>query len=279
MAGVKLTLLATGYCTQSEHILFRDGERKTVRFPAIFALLEHPTAGPILFDTGYSERFFAETQRFPASLYRRLTPVYLRPEETAVRQLAARGIAATEVRTIIVSHFHADHVCGLADFSHARYVYFADAYTAVYRLRGLRALRAAFLPGLLPSDFAERSQPVTLSRLKPLPPDYAPFEQGVDLFGDGALIAVRVPGHAAGQMGLFVQTENGERFFLIADACWHSRAYRENVLPNPLVRLIFANWRDYCASFVQIVQFHRQHPDVRIIPSHCSEVYAQYIAQ
>ncbi len=279
MVGVKLTLLATGYCTQSEHMLFRDGRRKTVRFPAIIALLEHPTAGPILFDTGYSERFFAETQRFPASLYRRLTPVYLHPEETAIHQLAARGIPATEVRTVIVSHFHADHVCGLADFPHARYLYFEDAYTAVCQLRGLQALRAAFLPGLLPTDFGERSQPVTLAQLKPLPPDYAPFTQGVDLYGDGALIAVRLPGHAAGQMGLFVQTNDGERYFLVADACWHSRAYRENGLPNPLVRLIFANWRDYCTSFDQIVQFHHQHPAVPIIPSHCSEVYARYIAR
>lgn len=279
MAGVKLTLLATGYCTQSEHMLFRDGQRKTVRFPAIIALLEHPTAGPILFDTGYSERFFVETQSFPASLYRRLTPVYLRPEETAIRQLAARGIPATAVRAVIVSHFHADHVCGLADFPNARYLYFEDAYKAICQLRGLQALRAAFLPGLLPADFGERAQPVPLAQLKALPPDYAPFTQGIDLYGDGALIAVRVPGHAAGQMGLFVQTEDGERTFLVADACWHSRAYRENVLPNPLVRLIFANWRDYCTSFGQIVQFHRQNPAVPIIPSHCSEVYARYIAR
>lgn len=279
MAGVKLTLLATGYCTQSEHMLFRDGQRKTVQFPALIALMEHPTAGPILFDTGYSERFFTETQRFPASLYRRLTPVYLRPEETAVRQLAARGIAATDVRTVIVSHFHADHVSGLTDFPNARYLYFADAYTAVCRLRGLKALRSAFLPGLLPTDFAERSHPVTLSQLKPLSAAYAPFERGVDLLGDGALIAVRVPGHAAGQMGLFVQVADDERYFLVADACWHSRAYRENVLPNPLVRLIFANWREYCAAFAQIVQFHRQQPAVPIIPSHCSEVYTRYIAR
>jgi glyoxylase-like metal-dependent hydrolase (beta-lactamase superfamily II) len=205
-------------------MLFRDGKRKTVQFPAIFALLEHPTQGQILFDTGYSERFFTETRRFPASLYRRLTPVYLRPEETAVRQLAVRGIAATDVRMVIISHFHADHVCGLADFPNARYCYFEDAYTTVCQRRGLRALRAAFLPGLIPPDFVERSQPITISQFQPLPPAYTPFDRGVDLFGDGALIAVCVPGHAAGQMGLFVQTDGGEHYFLVADACWHSRA-------------------------------------------------------
>lgn len=278
MIRIKLTLLAAGYCTQSEHMLFHDGARKTVQFPAIFALLEHPIHGPILFDTGYSERFFAETRRFPASLYRQLTPVYLRPEETAVRQLATRGIAATDVQTIIISHFHADHVCGLADFPQARYLYFDDAYPAVHQRQGIKALRAAFLPGLIPPNFDERSRLVRMDQLRPLPTAYAPFDQGIDLFGDGALIAVRAPGHAAGQMGLFVQANDGERYFLVADACWHSRAYRENRLPNSLVRFICSNWRDYGLSFAKICQFHRNHPEVRIIPSHCREVYEQYIA-
>ena len=278
MTNIKLTLLAAGYCTQSEHMLFQDGARKTVQFPAIFALLEHPTQGPLLFDTGYSERFFAETQRFPASLYRQLTPVYLRPEETAVHQLAARGITATDVRAVIISHFHADHVCGLADFPNARYHYFVDAYPTVRQRQGINALRAAFLPGLIPPNFSEHSQLIGMEQLHPLPATYAPFDQGFDMFGDGSLIAVRLPGHAAGQMGLFVQATDGERYFLVADACWHSRAYRENILPNQMVRLIFANWRDYCLSFAKINQFHRNHPAVHIIPSHCRDVYEHTIA-
>lgn len=272
---VKLAWLAAGYCTQSEHMLFGDGARKTIQFPAGFALIEHATHGPILFDTGYSERFFTATQRFPYNLYRKLTPVYLRPEATAVQQLAARGIAATDVRTVIVSHFHADHVCGLADFPNARYLYFADAYDRVQHLRGLHALRAGFLPGLMPPDFAARAQPLLPDRMQPLTDEYAPFDRGVDLLDDGSLIAVRIPGHAVGQMALFVQTDNGGRALLVADGCWHSRSYRENILPNPLVRLIFHNWREYVASFEQICQFHRNQPQVQIFPSHCSEIWVK----
>ncbi len=79
---VKISWLAAGYCTRSEHMLFSDGARKTIQFSAGFALLEHATHGPILFDTGYSERFFTASQRFPYQLYRHLTPVYLQPEAT-----------------------------------------------------------------------------------------------------------------------------------------------------------------------------------------------------
>lgn len=270
--SVTLSWLAAGYCTQSEHMLFRDGARKTIQFPAGFALLEHAAYGPILFDTGYSERFFTATQRFPYTLYRKLTPVYLRPEATARQQLAARGIAPADVRTVIISHFHADHVCGLADFPNARYLYFADAYTNVQHRRGLDALRAGFLPGLLPSDFGARAQPLSPEQMRPLSAAYAPFDRGVDLLGDGSLIAVRIPGHAAGQMALFVQTANGGRAFLVADGCWHSRSYREHILPNPIVRLIFHNWPAYLASFAQICQFHHNQPQVPIFPSHCNEI-------
>lgn len=275
---IHLTFLAAGYCTQSEHMLFHDGARRSIRFPAIFALLEHSTQGSILFDTGYSERFFAETRHFPISLYRWLTPVYLRSEEAAVCQLAALSIAAADIRVVIISHFHADHICGLADFPHARYVYFPAAYEAVRHRRGFNALRAGFLPGLLPPDFDGRSQLVEMHQWQQLPDEYAPFDQGADLLGDGSLFAVRLPGHAIGQMGLFVQADDGKRYFLVADACWHSRAYRENILPNPMVRLIFSSWEDYCASFAKVCEFHRNQPEVCIIPSHCSEVYERYIA-
>jgi glyoxylase-like metal-dependent hydrolase (beta-lactamase superfamily II) len=275
MTQVDLTLLAAGYCTQSEHILFRNGASRTIRFPALFALIRHPTQGAILFDTGYTARFFQETAHLPYRLYRLATPVYLQPEETAIRQVATYGVDAEDVRHIIISHFHADHICGLRDFPQARFFYFADALIAVQKLRGLYAVRAGFLPGLLPADFIARAQPLSQAQLHPLPPAFSPFEKGLDLFSDGSLVAVRLPGHAPGQMGLFVQSVEA-RYFLAADAVWHSRAYRENILPHGIVRLIFHDWRAYCTSFAQVCALHRLQPAVRIIPSHCAEISDQY---
>lgn len=269
-AAVNLTLLEAGYCTQSEYISLR-GRHRTIKFPATFALIEHPRLGLMLFDTGYSLRFFEETRRFPYSLYAKATPAYLAEHETAEQRLRARGISPSDVRYVIISHFHADHVGGLRDFSQATFVYFREAYAAVRNRRGLRAVMAAFLPGHIPADFEARSQPVDASDLRPLSADYAPFERGVDLFGDGRLLAVSLPGHAHGQMGLFLTTTDGQRYFLVADGCWHSRAYREHRLPHPLVRLFFADWSAYRHSFSRIHQFHLAHPHVHIIPTHCRE--------
>lgn len=270
---LKLSLLAAGHCTHPEAMVTRGGRWQSVPFPALFALLEHPRLGPILFDTGYTARFFAETCRWPYSLYAKITPVCLQQSEEAHHQLAARGIAAEAIAYLIISHFHADHIAGLKDFPNAQFIYFAEAYQAVRPRRGWSAVRVGFLPGLLPCDFERRSRPVSLTRLTPLPPGYAPFAGGVDLFGDGSILAVPLPGHATGQMGLFLQTDQAETILLAADACWHSRAYRDLIWPHPLANLALAEPQAYRQTLTKLHHLHHNNPHIKIIPSHCREVY------
>lgn len=279
---VNLTLMVAGYCTHPEHIVMRGGQRKSVPFPALFALLEHPKHGRILFDTGYTHRFFEETRKFPYSLYAKVTPVYLAENETALNQLKKKRIAPQEIQYVIISHFHADHICGLRDFPKAIYIYFREAYDAVRRRRGLNAVRAGFLPGLIPSDFEQRSLPIDGTKLSPLPAEFIPFDQGVDLFGDESVMAVLLPGHAHGQMGLFLSTKEQRRVFLAADACWHSRAYRELLFPHPITRLVLADAQAYRDTLKKLHQLHQNNPGLHIFPSHCREIcerYAQSISQ
>jgi len=57
---------------------------------------------------GYADRFETATTPFPERFYRWLTPVTLKPEEALGVQLAGLGIAAGDVRHVVLSHFHAD---------------------------------------------------------------------------------------------------------------------------------------------------------------------------
>jgi glyoxylase-like metal-dependent hydrolase (beta-lactamase superfamily II) len=268
---VKLRLFTSGSCRHPEWVTLRGGSLKPITIPAMWACIEHPVHGLILFDTGYASRFIEATNRMPERLYRMMTPVAFRPEEGAAEQLHRCGIDPAHVRRIVISHFHADHVAGLRDFPNARFIYERGAYEAVRRLTGLAALRRAFLPKLLPDDFEARSD--TLAEAEAIMPPSElgfPFPVARDVLGDGSLLAVDLPGHADGQIGLLLATER-HSYFLCADAVWSSRAYREARPPHPLAGVIMPSRSAYRESFDRLVRFHRQFPEVRLIPSHCAE--------
>lgn len=273
-ASVRLRLMSAGYCTHIECLLVRGGALRRVRLPSGFALIDHPALGPTLFDTGYSPRFREETRRFPDRLYAMVTPTVIEAKDTARSQLEALGIAADEVRNVFLSHFHGDHIAGAADFPRARYHFSLPEYEIVRRKRGVGRLLAAFLPGLLPADFEERASPLDFSRAGALPAELAPFERGLDVAGDGSLLAVELPGHTAGHFGLFVAGPGSSWTLLSADACWLGRGYRENRMPHPFVSGIFASWSAAQATLAKLHELHRRRPDIAIVPSHCVESVA-----
>lgn len=272
---VKLTLRSAGSCFHPEALTLRGGTLRPVEFPAGYACIVHPLHGPILFDTGYSSRFFAETARLPAALYRHITPVRFEDRQGAASQLQAAGIRPEQVRYVVLSHFHADHIGGVRDFPQAKFIYAAAAYEAVRKLRGLSAVRAGFLPGLLPEDFASRSLPFGDEEAVSCFGAGFPFRQGWDLLGDGSLLAVALPGHAAGMIGLFVSDKQHD-YLLCADAVWSSRAYREQRPPHPLAALIMSSRSDYKRSFKLLSELHQREPRLRIVPSHCKAALAAW---
>ncbi|WP_340022952.1 MBL fold metallo-hydrolase [Paenibacillus sp. FSL K6-1096] len=270
---VELSILSAGYCLHPERLTLRGGSLKPVAFPAGYALIRHPEHGPILFDTGYSARFFQETARLPASLYRRITPVVYREEESAVRRLQEGGIAPGDVRYVVLSHFHADHIGGVRDFPQAQFIYLQKSYDAVSGLGPVRATKAGFLPGLLPEDFSLRSLPVDQASAKCPLPEGLPFTEAYDLLGDGSLLAVELSGHAAGMIGLFVSTAMHD-YLLCADTVWSSRAFRENRRPHPAAGIIMSSRAEYRLNFERLCRIHEELPALRIVPSHCREALA-----
>lgn len=93
------------------------------------------------------------------------------------------------------------------------------------------------------------------------------------MFGDGSIIAVDLDGHATGQVGVFVNTQERGEVFLCADACWTSESYRSNQLPHPITSLIFDDWNAYADSLGKVAALHRRRPELPILPSHCQEAW------
>lgn len=274
---VSVNLMTAGYCTHREWLTIQGGSGASVRFPAMFAYIEHPRLGPVLFDTGYSTRFFQATSAFPARLYRWTTPVYIGEEESAANQLRNLGVMPEDVRTIILSHFHADHIGGVCDFANAEFYYLREAYRPLQDMSPFQATKAGFLPGLLPDRFGDRSRLIeeTCSKIS-LDEGYAPFTEGYDLFGDGSIIGINLSGHALGQLGLLLRSA-GHEYFLCADAAWSTAAYASHRRPKSIVKLIKADWQQYKDNLHRLHILHRRRPDLRIIPTHCREAEQRYV--
>jgi glyoxylase-like metal-dependent hydrolase (beta-lactamase superfamily II) len=271
MPFTRITLLNGGHCRQLGYLAGRSSPGPT-DFQAVFVLLEHDVHGMHLIDTGYSEDFLAATNDLPEKLYRWTTPVTLHAQQNAAAILAARGIAARDVRSIFLSHFHADHMAGLGHFPEARFVYRRDAYESLQRYGATRRVTHGFLANLLPRDFVARGHALEESQFAP---GASPFDafRVFDYFGDGDLLLVDLRGHSAGHTGFAIRGTS-EPVFYIADATWD----RDALLAG---RRLPAASRWFQQSIVRYEQtqqslraFAAAHPEWQMLACHCPRTQA-----
>ncbi|MBO9559391.1 MAG: MBL fold metallo-hydrolase [Caulobacter sp.] len=271
MRRCEVHILQAGHCRHPEAATLIRGGLGPVTFPNLTGLILHPSEGAVLFDTGYDPAFLTATEPFPERLYRWLTPPRFGPEEPVRQQLSRYGLSPKDVRWVILSHFHGDHIAGLGGFPDARIVCARAGLRAATAGGPWRALRGGVLQSLIPADldsrvtFFEDLPPV------PLPTACRPFAEGADLFGDGALLAVPLPGHCPGHWGLVARAETDALHFLVADAAWSSRAIRENRPPPALTTTLLGATQPYRETLQRLHEMTRGASELIVTPAHCAE--------
>jgi len=263
--------LECGCCRHPEAATLRGGRLTSVVFPALVGVFLHPDEGPVLFDTGYDPAFLAATRPFPERLYRWLTPPSISAETSPAAQLGRLGLTPADVRWVVLSHFHGDHIAGLHAFPAARIACSRRGLEDARAGSAWRALRSGVLRALIPADIDARLVCFEDLPPAPLPGAFAPFDTGADLFGDGALLAVELPGHCPGHWGLVAKGEDDRLHFLAADAAWSSRAIRENRPPPALTTALLGRTGPYRETLARLHQMHGAAPEVLITPAHCGE--------
>jgi glyoxylase-like metal-dependent hydrolase (beta-lactamase superfamily II) len=262
-------MLSAGFCLHPEFMSIRGGGWKPCRFPAGFLYLRHSRFGHVLFDTGYSDHFRKETASFPNLLYAKLMPPRFEAADRACDQLERMGVRASEVRTVVLSHFHADHIAGLRDFPKAKIVASRSGYMAMRKARGIGGLLNGLLPGLLPPDADDRICFSDLFAATSPPPTLAAFGQGRDLFGDGSALLVDLPGHSTGQIGLYLPETLQGALFLVADAAWSQDAIADFRPPPLLVTALLGETGTYRRTLENLHRLQHTLPNLTIRPAHC----------
>lgn len=196
------------YRPPSRRLINGDGSFFRAGHMVCHCLLIETDRELVLVDTGFGTRDIADpVGRLGRSFLLRSRPV-LRPEETAVRRLAALGYDPTDVRHIVLTHLDRDHTGGLADFPHAEvHVYEPEHHAAMNPATKLERARYRPTqwehgPKWVTHELAEGERWFgfeAVRKIPGLPPE---------------ILLVPLPGHTRGHIAVAVDT--GERRLLHA---------------------------------------------------------------
>ena len=183
MKSAELYLFDSGTLTLGEY-----------EVPVPFFLIRHPD-GDVVVDGGNPLGMARDPVAFLGE-YADVFKVKMREDQHCAAQLTELGLAPAEIRYVVQTHLHFDHIGTLGHF---------PASEIVVHERELEAARADEGGGYL-GDFRDPSL-----RWRPVPGDH-------DLFGDGVVRLIETPGHSAGHMSLLVSLETTGPVLLTADA-------------------------------------------------------------
>jgi len=209
-----------------ERLMLAGGGWRMIDLKVRFGFLDHPRLGPVLIDTGYSHRVKSGKERSLAlKAYTALTKPRLELEATEF--LASRGIAPSDIRTIIITHVHADHVSALKDFPNAQVHADGDAIRKFGSASHLANVFDGVFTELLPDDLSERLVPFDGADKVNLPNSLG---AGFDIFGDRSAVCVPFPGHAPGHCGIWFGLAD-KPFLYATDVQWMKRAVTDGAIP------------------------------------------------
>jgi len=201
---MKMHVLSGGRLRMRKHIYFPDADRnESIELPVNCILLRH-AKGNVLFDTGCHPDVVRDAEGRWGALARVMTPL-MSAEDNVISQLRAIGLSPDDIDVVICSHLHPDHCGCIQFFSKARILVRNEELAAV---RKPDAVAVGYLP-------AEWDHPL----------NYQAVTTDLDVFDDGAIRLVHLPGHTPGTMGALVTLKNSGRFLLAADAV----SVRENL--------------------------------------------------
>lgn len=231
----KIKYYNCGYCTNNLRLIFKNQKKEIRKFPAGVFLIKHPKEGYILFDTGYSTTIYHIGWK--GKLYNLLNPTYVKEDEQINIQLEKDNIKCSDIKYLVLSHLHPDHIGCVKYFNEAKIIISEETFEA-YKNNKIRYL---IFNKLLPEWFEKKLLIINDSQFKKNKNKYFPY---YDLFNDKSMVLTKVNGHAKGQICCLIEN----KLFLGADSSWGNdfvgKAEKFRFFP----KVIQSNMNDYITN-------------------------------
>ncbi len=265
LPAIEVEFLRCGSVTIPECIAVRGALSVAPRVISHSAvLIRHPRA-TFLFDTGLCADVY--TYLINQSLLFRKTLANFTLEQPLRNHLQRLGIGYGELDFALLSHLHWDHVSGIPDIPGVPLYINRVEYDAARG--GLFEANNGLVADLMSGN------PIELFDCAG--PAYEGFRSSHDLFGDGSIVLVPLPGHTAGSTGMFINRSNGSRVFLLGDAAWVSENYLRPATMHPFIWSGVTS--DDATARQTLIQLHRyaqHHPDIPLIAMHDAAMQAAF---
>jgi N-acyl homoserine lactone hydrolase len=208
---MKMHLLSGGRIRMRKSIFLPAADRnETIELPVSSALLRHQQAN-VLFDTGCHPAVAEDPQARWGALTKFMTPI-MQPGDHVLTGLAALGLDPGDIDLVVNSHLHTDH-CGCnAFFRNATFLIHADELTAA------RA-SASDTSGYLAADWD-------------LPQPIDEITSQRDLFGDGRIVLLPLPGHTPGFISALIRLDRSGAFMLAGDTVSLRETLDTGIIPR-----------------------------------------------
>ena len=250
---MSLIQLPTGVTHRSAAFGYRGGSFFDKRDFSMTALLVKHPRGDLLIDTGFGRHIDTQIRTMP--LFFRAVTRYQRTR-SASEQLDAMGYDRKDLRAILPTHAHWDHVSGVSDFPETPVWVTREELGFIKDGGWLTALVRSF-PGVRYVEYEFEGGV------------YLGFPRSHDVYGDGAIVIVPAPGHTPGSVVVFLTLPNGKRYAMIGDLAWQ----REGVVnraERPWLQRTLGDWhpKQVRESLLHMAAIGERFPGIGMVPAH-----------
>ena len=192
---MRMHALSGGRLRMRKSVYLPDVDRsEMIELPVLCFLLRH-RQGNVLFDTGCHPSVPDDPAARWGGLAKMMTPI-MAAGDNVLTALSCVGVAPDDIDVVVCSHLHPDH-CGCNAFFKRASVILRDREIVAARAPNAQAM------GYLAPEW-----------------DFGTFDElsgERDLFGDGRIVLIDLPGHTPGSIGALVTLEKSGTFLLAAD--------------------------------------------------------------